>query len=420
MKVGFLFEDNGIINKNLLESPKGNPGIGGTSYMYIILAHYINLMYKDVEIVFLREGHCQVGDYIKSENIGNITNFHKSININSLDLFVVNAKNIDNNFIDKLNKINTKTIVWGHNYISSHQANLIADCSNIKRMVFVGHQEYDKYIDHRIIKKSTYIYNMFNSDLPEFYRFDDYKPYVTYVGSITRPKGFHILAKYWKQVIAEVPEAELHVIGGGNLYSFSSRLGKYGIADEEYENEFMPYLTNEKGNILKSVVFHGVMGQEKAEIYHHTAVGVINPSAETETFGISAVEMSACGIPVVTRRMYGLIDTVKNKETGLLFDKYDDFPKLIVKLLKDKKLNEQYGKNGIDFVKIFAPEIITEQWYKLFNDIITDKNPKIIFPKDNYLVDNKWLRVVNYCIKKIFPFLPSVIEVTDGIKNKRK
>jgi hypothetical protein len=130
--------------------------------------------------------------------------------------------------------------------------------------------------------------------------------------------------------------------------------------------------------------------------------------------------MSACGIPVVTRRMYGLIDTVKNKETGLLFDKYDDFPKLIVKLLKDKKLNEQYGKNGIDFVKIFAPEIITEQWYKLFNDIITDKNPKIIFPKDNYLVDNKWLRVVNYCIKKIFPFLPSVIEVTDGIKNKRK
>ncbi len=416
MKIGFLFEDNGITNKNLLESPKGNPGIGGTSYMYIILAHYMNLLYKDVEMIFFREGNCPLESFIDTENIGNINNFDKAKKIKDLDLFVVNAKNICKEMVEKINKLNIPTIVWAHNYLSAYNVNLIADCYNIKRMVFVGRQEYDKYIDHRIIKKSTYIYNMFNSDLPEFYRNKDYKPWVTYVGSLTRPKGFHILAKYWKEVIKEVPEAELHVIGGGNLYIGGSRLGKYGIADEDYENEFMPNLTDEKGNILKSVVFHGVMGQEKAEIYHDTAVGIINPSAETETFGISAVEMSACSIPVVTRRMYGLIDTVKDKETGLLFDKYDDFPKLIVKLLKDKKLNEEYGKNGVEFIKKFSPKIITEQWYNLFNEILNDKKADVIFPRDNYFVDNKWLRVVNYCVKKILPFLPSVIETTDFLK----
>lgn len=416
MKIGFLFEDNGISNKNLLESPNGNPGIGGTSYMYIILAHYINKIYDDVEITFFREGSCPLESFIKCENIGKISNFVNAESIRNIDILVLNAKNINYEYIDKINSIGIKTIVWGHNYLSANQANLIADCKNIKRMVFVGHQEYDKYIDHRIIKKSTYIYNMFNPELPQFYRNADYKPWVTYVGSLTRPKGFHILAKYWKKIVSEVPEAKLHIIGGGNLYIAGTRLGKYGVAEENYENEFMPYLTDENGNLLKSVVFHGVMGQEKIEIFHNTAVGIINPSAETETFGISAVEFSACGIPVVTRRMYGLIDTVKDKETGLLFDRYDDLPKLVVRLLNDRQLNEKYGQQGIKFVKMFAPEKIIVEWHQLFEDVIEGKKPEVIFPKDNFGVDNKWLRTANYCLKKLLPFIPSVIEVTDGIK----
>ena len=418
MKIGFLFEDNGIVNKNLMDSPKGNPGIGGTSYMYVILAHYINKMYSDIDITFFREGNNPLESFIKCVNVGNIYNFDSVDEVKTMDIFIVNAKNINSKLIKKINKIGVKTIVWAHNYISAEQANLIADCSNIVRVVFVGHQEYDKYIDHRIIKKSTYIYNMFNADLPEFYRNKEYKPYVTYVGSLTRAKGFHILAKYWKDVIKEVPKAELHIIGGGNLYLANAKLGKYNIADEEYENEFMPYLIDDSdsGKIMKSVVFHGVMGQEKSEIYHNTAVGIINPSAETETFGISAVEMSACGIPVVTRRMYGLIDTVRDKKTGLLFDKYSDFPKLIVKLLKNTTLNEQYGKNGIHFVKKFSPENITKQWYDLFTEILNGKKAKVIFPKDNYFVDNKWLRVINYSIKNVLPFLPSIIECTDKLK----
>ena len=52
----------------------------------------------------------------------------------------------------------------------------------------------------------------------------------------------------------------------------------------------------------------------------------------------------------------------------------------------------------------------------MFCDIIDNKKMKVIFPKDNFGVDNKWLRTINYCVKKVLPFLPSVIEFTDGIK----
>lgn len=417
MKIGFFFEDKGIINKNLIQPQLGNPGIGGTEYMFIMLAHYLLEKYKDIKVTFFRTGNEKLNDGINVVKIGSIYELFNCSEFKNMDIIIINSKLVDDiGLMNLINNSKAKFVMWGHNYLSAFHANLIADCDKIKRMVFVGHQEYDKYIDHRIIKKSEYIYNMFNVDLPQYYRNDNYKPYVTYVGSLTRPKGFHILAKYWKDVVEQVPEAELHVIGGGNLYADGAKLGSYGIADEEYEKEFMPYLIDDDGNILNSVVFHGVMGSEKADIFHDTAVGIINPSAETETFGIGAVEMSACGIPMVTRRMYGLIDTVRDKETGLLFDKYDDFPKLIVKLLKDRELNNRYGQNGIVFVKKFTPEIITEKWYRLFEDIVNGRKNKVIFPSDNFKVDNKWMRATNYCIKKVFPFLPSVIETTDFVK----
>lgn len=142
----------------------------------------------------------------------------------------------------------------------------MADCANIKRVVFVGRQQYDQYIDHRICKKATYVFNMFYGKLAQYQRKDDYEKIVTYMGSIIPSKGFHILAEQWKKIVEQVPDAELYVIGSGSLYSKGARLGEYGIADSEYEKRFVPYLTDEQGKILNSVHFCGVLGQEKYEI----------------------------------------------------------------------------------------------------------------------------------------------------------
>lgn len=63
--------------------------------------------------------------------------------------------------------------------------------------------------------------------------------------------------------IKKVPQAQLYVIGGGNLYNRNAVMGKYGIATQEYENEFMPYITDDDGKILPSVHFCGILGKEK-------------------------------------------------------------------------------------------------------------------------------------------------------------
>ena len=95
---------------------------------------------------------------------------------------------------------------------------------------------------------------------------------VTYIGSLVPTKGFHLLANAWKAVLAEVPDAQLHVVGSGKLYDRNSKLGAYGIAEESYENSFIKGITDRAGELLPSVHFHGVMGEEKKELIARTSV----------------------------------------------------------------------------------------------------------------------------------------------------
>lgn len=128
--------------------------------------------------------------------------------------------------------------------------------------------------------------------------------------------------------MTEVPEAKLYVVGSGRLYNHEEELGSLGVASKDYENMFAKYLMHD-GKLIPSVKFCGNMGIEKSEIFYRTTVGVINPNGTDETFGISALDMAACGVPVVTRAINGLFDTVKHNETGLSGRNYDERDKKI-------------------------------------------------------------------------------------------
>ena len=130
-------------------------------------------------------------------------------------------------------------------------------------------------------------------------------------------------------MLVEVPDAQLHVVGSGKLYDRNSKLGVYGIAEESYENSFIKGITDRAGELLPSVHFHGVMGEEKKELIARTSVGVANPAGRTETLGISAIEFSSRGVPVVTIASGGFLDTVENEKTGLLYNDTKDLACLL-------------------------------------------------------------------------------------------
>jgi phosphatidylinositol alpha-1,6-mannosyltransferase len=67
-----------------------------------------------------------------------------------------------------------------------------------------------------------------------------------------------------------------------------------------------------------------------------------------EGFGISLVEASACGIPVVGARQGGIPDAVREGETGLLVDSTDlgAIVEVVRSLLEDQELARRLGLEG--------------------------------------------------------------------------
>lgn len=240
---------------------------------------------------------------------------------------------------------------------------------------------------------------------------------VTYIGSLIPSKGFHILAKSWKKVLQKIPQARLQVIGSGQLYNKNSKLGKYGIAEEQYETKFMRYLVDKKGNVLDSVNFFGVLGYEKNEVIMNTSVGVPNPTGRTETFGLSALDFESRGVPVVTIKKTGFLDTVQNRHTGLLYSSKFLMANYIIRLLKNNELNHNLGINGAIFANRFLPERIIPIWENCFSEVYSNIAPSYIEPSDNYFSNFKIIRITIRNLRKynVLSWIPSMIDIESFI-----
>ncbi len=402
MHIGIFIDNKNIADvdcKNLLF---GNPGIGGTEYCILLLAQTYKMYYSNDKVTLFATKQAflpEVDNYVIVNAIDNLAAEAKK---EGVDILVVSAfynyMPLPQSFFDDISAKKIKTILWGHNFYLNDFCNKICKCEYVKANVFVGRQQYDRYIDHAVIKKSTYIYNMY-PETDEMHREKIQNHAVTYIGSLVQAKGFHVLAAVWKAVLRDVPDATLNVVGSGKLYGRNAKLGKYNIAEESYEKQFMPNLTDDKGNVLPSVHFLGILGAEKSDVIRNTCVGVVNPTGRTETFGLSALDFESMNVPVVTIAKGGFLDTVLNEKTGLLYGHTEDFAKDIITLLKDDKLNEQYGRAGVQLCKKFAPDKIIKEWNRLLLKVLNDEKMEYIEP-DSFLATNlKKYRRLNRKIK---------------------
>lgn len=414
MKICLFYEDTKYSDTAYLFPEKGNDGMAGTQYEYALLGKFLCINYPNDEVHMV---HCEtnklypgVKDYVY-KNVDDAFLYFKR---EKVDIVIYTVGQTDEWYRMLENyDYNIPFVAWDHNHIAYNELVNLRKSTKVKRIVCCGKELYDQYIDDEIIYKMTYIFNMIDYNMyPQ--RDTEVENNVVFLGAITPQKGFHILAKEWKNILKHVPDAQLYVAGSGALYDSNIVLGKYHIAEEGYEDYFMPYLVDEKGEILESVHFLGIVGNDKKrDLLSKTKVGIVNPSGLTETFCISATEFSSAGVPVATKRGYGLLDTVKDGETGLLSKSDKKFRDNVIRLLSDDDLNARLSKNGKVFIKEnFQPEVIIQQWHRMLVDVINDIPAKISVPKDNLTNRMKWIRLVNYYIKKIWVFrnFPSMMD----------
>jgi len=314
-KVAFYLNNSSLPNQNYCDIVYDNPGLPGSEYEFLLVSQLLDSRKNELEIwLFINfDGKFPHQHVVKIHNLKDCCKICAEENIGTL---VVDVKYFDENVMSGFANLNY--IVWAHNFMSFKQIDRFYKLPYVKNVVNVGREVMELYRDHPLSWKSTYVYNILPVKERNYYEMkmieggrDNHN--VAYMGCLVEEKGFHVLAKVWKDILKQVPDAQLFVIGNGRLYDKNAKLGSYGLASPEYEAVFMPYLCDESGCILPSVHFMGILGGEKYDVLSKCKVGVPNPTGHSETFCICGVEMQLCGCTVTTIYHPAFIDTVIEK-----------------------------------------------------------------------------------------------------------
>ena len=147
--------------------------------------------------------------------------------------------------------------------------------------------------------------------------------------------GNDVLIRVFGQLQMQHPELPLRLLitGGGSMENALKELVyKLGLG--------------------KQVVFTGKVTHKAIPDYLNM-LDIFAALSFSESFGVSVIEASACGLPVVTTNVGGLKEVVEDRITGLLVppNNIGKCVESFERLIFDKELRVNMGKNGRERVK---------------------------------------------------------------------
>jgi len=420
MKIGFFADNRQLPTADFRYPEEGSPGVGASLYTQVAVPFFIKkYLPEKAEVLIFAPSIEHMPSNIECVKADSIISAAQLAKDADVDYFVFRARlNDDEGILNFIDSISLPSIGVGQLTLFPKTIRQMSRSKHFKSLVCVGREQYDSLIDSPLKTKLGYIDNAVHLKSCWSNSTSEEKDprLVVYMGAMVPVKGFHQLAEAWPKVLNEFPDAKLSVIGSVKIYREGLSVGPLGVASKDYErNQIMPHLCDDQGNLHPSVTFHGQMGQEKFDVIRKATIGVVNPSGQSETCCVSAIEMSACKVPVVTGAYYALLDTILHKKTGLLGRGNDDLAKNICALLSDIAYAERLGNTGFQRVKnqfdFFA---IVPRWIALFEALDARRMPQPYGTLKNIRYHYKALRILNsilqHSIGKIIPW-PTVLEL---------
>ncbi|MBN2518220.1 MAG: glycosyltransferase family 4 protein [Candidatus Altiarchaeota archaeon] len=174
-----------------------------------------------------------------------------------------------------------------------------------------------------------------------------------FVGSLIGRKGVDHLVKAVPKIRNEFPEFKLYVVGRGAL---EKELGSMA----------------ESLGVGENVVFAGHQPMERVREYIDKSQMLVLPSM-SEGLGRIALEAMSRSRPVIGSAVEGIKETVKDGHNGILIRPGDSdaIANAVIKLLEDKKLAAEMGKNGRRFVQEnYSVEKYVSHYERLFEEAL--------------------------------------------------
>lgn len=169
-----------------------------------------------------------------------------------------------------------------------------------------------------------------------------------FLGRLKREKGINELYDAYNTILPQCPKSLLLLVG----------------TDEEHCAErFGEYENFKEGN---NVLFYG--RTPKPEDLLNAADVFVLPTYR-EGFGLSVLEASCVGIPVICSDTYGVMDAMQDDVTGLRCKTYDveTLANCMRKLYEDADLRKELGRNGTKYVQEkFSGEYMSQCWLQYY------------------------------------------------------
>lgn len=179
------------------------------------------------------------------------------------------------------------------------------------------------------------------------------KPSILYLGRIKKYKSIDHLIYAFDKVQKNIPEARLNIVGSGDyLGQLKELAGRLKIGD--------------------NVTFAGYVSEEKKVEYLRRSHVAVYPSLK-EGWGLTNIEANACGTAVIAANSPGLRDSVKDGETGFLYE-YGNINQLaekLEKLLLDTEIRSDLEDGGRRWAQKFSWDDAADSFLELLS-LITD------------------------------------------------
>ena len=246
-----------------------------------------------------------------------------------------------------------RSLVWG---LLGHLATTIAAQLPHDRVISVSPQCKQKLIALGIQEdKITIIPNGVDLKLFDSTRVKKVPNQILYVGRLVDFKHVDWLIQAFSEVLKEVPDAKLKIVGGGpergNLEALVRKLG-----------------------LQASVTFTGLTPTYEAvtRYYKESEIFVLPSTVEGEAIALK--EAMAARLPLIAMNVpgSGVLSLMRDGENGFLIEpgRPDLIAEKLVQLLQGKRLKKRMGEAGRKFVEKFDWDIIADRTFEVYQEAI--------------------------------------------------
>ena len=181
-------------------------------------------------------------------------------------------------------------------------------------------------------------------------------PVVLMVGRLGAEKRMDAVIDRFPELLRMLPDARLLIVGDGP------------------DARHLMQLVEARG-IERAVVFTGPVGREEIASYYHAA-DLFTSASRSETQGLTYLEASACGLPLVAQRDECLEGVLIEGINGSGFSDVADLPRLAYEILTDADLKREMSVAAAELSNAFDVREFGARMERLYEESVENRHDR--------------------------------------------